>query len=184
MTDKKPSFQPLALTLTVMAAMVRLVPHPPNFAPVGSVAFFGGARLRGWQAYLVPVLAMMVTDPIRSRLEGYYAPYSWATLVIYGCFLLNVVFGRVFLRNSASALRIAAVAVAGSVQFYLITNLYEWWRGLSVYPHTFAGLTTCYIAALPFFGRTLVSDLFYSGVLFSAYALLHRERREQRQATA
>lgn len=184
MHPKKPPFQPLALTLTVLAAMARLIPHPPNFAPVGSVALFGGARLRGWQAYLVPVLAMMVTDPIRSRLEGYYAPYSWATLVIYGCFLLNVVLGRVFLRNRASAWRIAAVAVAGSIQFYLITNLYEWWRGLSLYPHTLAGLMTCYIAALPFFGRTLVSDLFYSGVLFSVYALLHRERSGQRQAVA
>lgn len=184
MDQKKPAFQPLALTLTVLAALVRLIPHPPNFAPVGSVALFGGARLRGWQAYLVPVLAMLVTDPIRSRLEGYYAPYSWGTLVIYACFLINVVLGRAFLRNSSSIWRIGAVALAGSVQFYLITNLYVWWSALSLYPHTFAGLITCYIAALPFFGRTILSDLFYSGLLFSAYALLHRERAEQGHAAA
>ena len=175
--QKKTSFQPLAFTLTVLAAFVRLIPHPPNFAPVGSVALFGGAKLRGWQAYLVPVLAMLVTDPIRSRLEGNYAPYSWATLVIYSAFLINVVLGRVFLRNSSSVWRIAAVALAGSIQFFLITNLYEWWRGLALYPHTWAGLTTCYIAALPFFGRTILGDLFYAGLLFSAYALLHRHSR-------
>jgi hypothetical protein len=179
--EQKKQFQPLALTLTVLAALVRLIPHPPNFAPVGSVALFGGARLRGWQAYCVPILAMLVTDPIRSRIEGNYAPYSWATLVIYSAFLINVILGRVFLRNSSSAWRIAAVAVAGSVQFFLITNLYEWWRGLSLYPHNFAGLMTCYIAALPFFGRTVLSDLFYSGLLFSVYALLHRERAGQRR---
>lgn len=184
MYQKKPSFQPLALTLTVLAALVRLIPHPPNFVPVGSVALFGGARLRGWQAYLVPVLAMLVTDPIRSRLEGHYAPYSWATLVIYGCFLINVVLGRAFLRNSSSVWRIPAVALAGSIQFYLITNLYVWWSALSLYPHTFAGLIACYVAALPFFGRTVLSDLFYSGVLFSAYALLYREHPEQHREAA
>ncbi len=174
MDQKKPSFQPLAFTLTVAAALLRLVPHPPNFAPVGSVALFGGAKLRGWQAYCVPVLAMLVTDPIRSRLEGNYAPYSWATLIIYASFLINVALGRIFLRRSSSAVKIASIAVAGSVQFYLITNFFEWLAGLSLYAHTVPGLIACYVAALPFFGRTLLGDLFYTGVLFTAYALLRR----------
>jgi hypothetical protein len=178
MDQKKESFQPLALTLTVLAALVRLLPHPPNFAPIGSVALFGGAKLRGWQAYVVPILAMLLTDPIRSRLEGNYAAYSWGTLFIYTAFLVNVVLGRVFLRNSSSVRRIVAVALAGSVQFYLITNFSVWWRGFSLYPHNFAGLMACYIAALPFFGRTVFGDLFYTGVLFSAYALLQRRYSE------
>lgn len=184
MDQKKTSFQPLALTLTVAAALVRLIPHPPNFAPVGSVALFGGARLRGWQAYCVPILAMLITDPIRSRLEGNYAPYSWATLVIYSAFLINVVLGRVFLRNSSSVWRIATVAVAGSIQFYLITNFFVWWKALDIYPHNLAGLVACYIAALPFFGRTVLADLFYSGMLFSVYALLHRRQAEQMHPAA
>jgi hypothetical protein len=181
MDQKKPAFQPLAFTLTVLAALLRLVPHPPNFAPVGSVALFGGARLRGWQAFLVPIAAMLVTDPIRSWVEGSYAAYSWATLVIYGCFLINVVLGRIFLRDSSSVWRIASVAVAGSIQFFVITNLYEWWNGLSLYPHTWGGLVECYTAALPFFGRTMLSDLFYSAVLFSAYALLSRRFAAEQQ---
>lgn len=174
MNARKPASQPLALALTVFAALLRLVPHPPNFTPVGSVALFGGANLRRWQAYCVPLLAMLLTDPIRSRLEGNYAPYSWTTVVVYGCFLINVVLGRLFLRHSSSAARIASVAVLGSVQFFLLTNLYAWWNGLGLYTHTFAGLVTCYVAALPFFGCTVLGDLFYSGVLFSAYALLKR----------
>jgi hypothetical protein len=174
MREKNSGFQPIAFTLTVVAALLRLAPHPPNFAPVGGVALFGGARLRGWQAYLVPVLAMLVTDPILSHSAG-YAAYSWASVVIYACFLINVLLGRVFLRNSMSPARIASVAVAGSVQFYLLTNLYEWWRGMSQYPHTIGGLATCYIAALPFFGRTLLADLFYSGALFGLHALLSRK---------
>jgi hypothetical protein len=174
MDQKKTGFQPIAFTLTVVAALLRLVPHPPNFAPVGSVALFGGARLRGWQAYVVPIAVMLITDPIRSRMEGGYAAYSWATLVVYSAFLINVVLGRIFLRNSSSPWKIAAVALAGSIQFYLITNFPSWLSADSLYPHTWHGLIECYVAALPFFGRTLIADLFYSGVLFSAYALLSR----------
>src|SRR5438309_2231167 len=108
MREKASSFQPVAFSLTVVAALLRLAPHPPNFTPVGGVALFGGARLRGWQAYGIPVLAMVVTDPILSRLAGYSA-YSWATLVIYGCFLINVVLGRAFLRNTSNPAWVASV---------------------------------------------------------------------------
>ena len=184
MDQQKSSFQPLALTLTVMAALLRLVPHPPNFAPVGGVALFGGARLRGWQACCVPLLAMLLTDPIRSRLEGGYPAFWWATPIIYSCFLINVLLGRVFLRNSSSPVRIASVAIAGSIQFYVITNLFEWWHGITPYAHTFSGLIECYVAAVPFFGRTVLADLFYSAVLFTAYALMSRRMALQHRSAA
>jgi len=183
MDQKKPGFQPIAFTLTIVAALLRLVPHPPNFAPVGAVALFGGARLRGWQAYVVPLLAMAITDPIVSRMAGYPA-YHWSTLVIYGSFLISVLLGRVFLRNSSNPTRIIAVVLAGSVQFYLLTNFYEWLASSTLYPHTWSGLVECYTAALPFFGRTILGDLFYSGVLFSAYALLNRRFHETGQMEA
>jgi len=185
MDQRKSSFQPLAVTLTVLAALLRLVPHPPNFAPVGGVALFGGARLRGWQAFCIPIFAMLLTDPIRSRLEGGFAAYSWATPIIYACFLINVLLGRAFLRRSTNVVRIASVAVAGSVQFFVITNLFVWWwGGITAYPRNFLGLIECYTAALPFFGRTLLGDLFYSGVLFTAYALLSRRMLHQRSSAA
>ncbi|MBV9156071.1 MAG: hypothetical protein JO097_07395 [Acidobacteriaceae bacterium] len=184
MDQKKSSFEPVAFTLTVLAALLRLAPHPPNFTPVGSVALFGGARLRGWQAYCVPLLAMLVTDPIRSKMEGSYAAYSWTTLVVYGCFALNVLLGRVFLRHSSQVWRIALVALAGSVQFFLITNLFSWWGAGSLYPQTFSGLLECYVAALPFFGRTILGDLFYSGVLFTAYAFLRHRISGEHQTPA
>jgi hypothetical protein len=47
-----------------------------------------------------------------------------------------------------------------------------------------AGLSACYVAALPFFGRTLLADLFYSGVLFGAYALVSRRLESARAVAA
>ncbi len=181
MDQKKNGFQPIAFTLTVLAALVRLIPHPPNFAPVGSIALFGGAKFRGWQAYCLPLAIMLVTDPIRSWMEGGYPAYSWTTLFVYTSFLISVVLGRVFLRNTSSPGRIGSVAVLGSTQFYLITNLPSWLSASSLYPHTWSGLVACYVAALPFYGRTLLSDLFYSGVLFGAYALLTRRLSAEQQ---
>jgi hypothetical protein len=35
-------------------------------------------------------------------------------------------------------------------------------------------LATCYSAAIPFFGRTLASDLIFTGVLFGLHAWLSR----------
>ena len=43
------SNRPFALNLTVLAGMIlavaltRLIPHPPNFSPVETMALFGGA---------------------------------------------------------------------------------------------------------------------------------------------
>jgi hypothetical protein len=181
---QKKTFEPLAFTLTVAAALLRLVPHPPNFAPIGSVALFGGAKLKGWQAYLVPLLAMLVTDPIRSRMEGAPSAYSWFSLVVYASFLINVILGRLFLRRTASVPRIASVALLGSLQFYLITNFPSWAAPASLYTHDWSGLVTCYVAALPFFGRTMLADLFYTGVLFSAYYLLKRRLSASHQPQA
>lgn len=179
MENTKAGFQPKALTLTVLAALVRLVPHPPNFAPIGAVALFGGAKLRGGQAYVVPLLAMALTDPLRSLVEGGYPAYSWGTLVVYASFLVSVVLGRAFLRNSSNPWKIAGVTLLSSIQFFALTNLATWWAMPTVYSRSMAGLMECYVAALPFFGRTLLSDFFYTAVLFSAYALLTRRRSEE-----
>ncbi len=181
MLDRKLSYQPIALGLILAAAMLRLIPHPPNFAPVGALALFSGARLKGWQAYAVPLLAMLITDPILSHMAGYSA-YSSATLIIYTSILIYVLLGSTLLRNSSKVVRIASVAFLGSLQFFCITNLMVWGSG-TLYPHTPAGLLLCYTEALPFFGYTLAGDLFYAATLFGAYALL-RDRLEHAPAKA
>jgi hypothetical protein len=165
------NWRPVALSLTVLGAIVRLIPHPPNFAPVGATGLFAGARLPVWQAYLVPLALMAITDPILAAM--YHVPaYSKYQIFVYGSFLISVWLGR-RLRGSNSIARIGALSVINSMQFFLLTNFgsWLWFQG---YPRTAAGLMTCYNAAIPFFGRTLGSDLIYTGVLFGLYAWLSR----------
>ena len=173
-----PSKSSSALSLTVIGGLLRMLPHPPNLAPVGAMSLFAGANLSGWQAYLVPLLVMAVTDPLVGANGGWGAiggfhPFSRGTLFIYGSFLISVWIGK-RLRGTHSASKIGAAAFLCALQFYLVTNLPNWLFD-TMYPHTLAGLVACYVAALPFFGYTLVGNLFYSAFFFGAhYWLTHR----------
>lgn len=160
--------------LTVLAALLRLAPHPANFTPIEGMALFGGARLAGWQAYAIPLIAMVITDPIASWMAGYPA-YSKMTPIVYACLAINVFLGRALLKNSQSILRIGSVSVLASTIFFVLTNFFVWVGApIQLYPHTTAGLIECFVAALPFFSRTVVGNLFYAGVLFTAYSALAR----------
>src|SRR3989344_3387297 len=49
--------------MVVVAALLRMVPHPPNFAPIAAMALFAGATFdRKWFAYLIPLAAMFMSD--------------------------------------------------------------------------------------------------------------------------
>ena len=183
MTDNS-NWRPVALSLTVLGAVARLMPHPPNFATVGATSLFAGARLPVWQAYLVPLALMAVTDPILS-VAVYHQPAFWkGQIFAYLSFLIAVWLGR-HLRATESIPRIAALSVVNSMQFFLLTNFGSWlW--FPGYASTAAGLASCYVAAIPFFGWTLASDLLFTGVFFGLHAWLSRTvaTRERIPATA
>src|SRR5947209_12032487 len=103
----KNSVRPLTLALLVVGALVRLTQHW-NFAPVGAMSLFAGARLRGWKAYALPLVLMAITDPL---LGG----YSAATPLVYLSFMISVWIGT-RLQRTENPLAIGAGALAGSVQ--------------------------------------------------------------------
>ncbi len=172
-----------AVALTVLGALLRLAPHPPNFAPIGGTGLFAGSRLRAWQAYLVPLIAMVLTDPIRSWMEGGFPAYTRMTLVIYASMLIYVFLGQTLLRKSQKPGRIATVCLLGGTQFFLITNFFVWLGPDVAYAHTFAGLIACYTEALPFFGWTVLGDLFYTAVLSIAHLALGKRQESEPRAT-
>jgi len=178
---KNSNWRPVALTLTALGAIARLLPHPPNFAPVGSMSMFAGARLPVWQAYLIPIALMAITDPILGAFYGVPA-YSKYQLFIYASFLISVWLGR-RLRGTESAPKIASFALLNSLQFFVFSNFGSWLWYQS-YPRTLTGLADCYVAAIPFFGWTIAGDLVYTGVLFGLHAWLSRTVAAQERVTA
>jgi hypothetical protein len=159
--------RPLGVGLTVLGALARLLPHLPNFTPVGGMSLFAGARMRGWKAYLLPLALMALTDP-------FVGGYSFATPFVYASFMISVWIGSRFLRSTENPLWIGSAAVVGSLQFFAITNFGVWLGSTATYAHNMAGLAACYVAAIPFYGRTLAGDLLYTGALFGLHAWLSR----------
>jgi len=168
---KNSNWRPVALALTTLGALARLLPHPPNFAPVGSMSLFAGARLPVWQAYLIPIALMAITDPILGAFYGVPA-YSKGTIFFYSSFLISVWLGR-RLRGTENVPKIAAFALVNSMQFFLVSN-FAVWQFMSTYPHNSSGLLSCYVGAIPLFWNTLAGDAFYAALLFGAYALAER----------
>ena len=153
------------LSAIVAAAALRLVPHPPNFTPIGAMALFSGAYLgRRWLAFVAPLAALLLSDLVLGFYDGMWVQYFAGVLIVliaWGAF------------RRVSLLRVVGTALASSVAFFLVTNLGTW--ALSgMYPLTASGLAACYVAALPFFQNTVAGDLFYSALLFGGFALLER----------
>ena len=151
----------IAIGLIVGAVMLRLLPHPANFAPVAAIAIFGGAMLPRKLALCVPLSAMMISDMV----IGFYN----IMLVIWGCYALIALASSLWLRKP-NFRRGATLTVSASVFFFIVTNFAVWAAG-GMYAHTWTGLIQCYNMALPFFRNTVLSDAFYAASLFGLYAL-------------
>ena len=157
----------LAVLLAILgASALRLVPHPPNFTPIGAMALFSGAYLgrRGLVAFAAPLAAMLLSDAV----IGFHTGMGF----VYASIAAIVVIGWLALQRR-SPLRIGAAAVAGSVLFFIVTN-FGTWAVSGIYPLTASGLAACYVAAIPFFQNTLAGDLVYCALLFGGFALLER----------
>jgi hypothetical protein len=152
------------VTFVLIGAVARIIPHMPNFAPIGAMALFGGAHMNKKQALTLPLLAMVFSDFI----IGFDSvPMRFA---VYGSFLLIVLMGM-FIKNHVNAKNVIIVSLLASILFFIITNFAVWAFG-SMYPKTALGLGEAYFLAIPFFRNTLLGDLFYSGVFFGVYNLL------------
>jgi hypothetical protein len=163
----------LAVLLVAFAAVSRFMPHPENFTPIAAMALFGGVYFNKRYAFVIPLVAMVVSD----YFIGFhnYIPY------VYGSFVLTGVIG-IWLKNHKNVGWIVGASLSSSVLFFVVTNFGVWVTG--GYPQNFGGLVECYIAAIPFFRNTVFGDLLYAGVLFGLYeSALHFMRlREAKEA--
>ncbi len=153
----------LPALLIVLCVVLRIVPHPPNFAPVGATAVFAGRTLPAWFAIALTSAAMLLGDFALSRIHGY--PFlSVGTPFVYGGFAIQALLGRALRRKRGGAV---GAAVLGALAFFITSNFGVWVGGL--YGHTLSGLVTCYVAAIPFFGPTLAGDVLWTLALMLLY---------------
>jgi len=166
-------------SMILLAALSRLIPHPPNFAPIGGMALFGAAYFtkRHW-AFIIPIVSMWISDLALNNIvyREYFDHFVWfysGSLFTYGAFALIALLG-IFALKKVHLYNLAASALGASVIFFIVSNFGVWLSG-NMYPKDLNGLVACYVAGIPFFQNTVLGDLFYSAVLFGAFELSVRK---------
>ena len=145
-------------SFVLIAALTRLVPHPPNFAPITAMSLFAGAYFTRKQlAFIVPLLAMLISD----LFLGFYT----ISIFVYLSFAVITFIGQQKNRVTPK------LVLLGSVLFFLISNFGVW---LLYYPKTIDGLVSCFALAIPFFATSLLGDIFYSLIMVFGFSAVSR----------
>ncbi len=153
--------------LIALVVLARLLPHAWGFMPVAASALFAGRMLRN------PVLAPVVPLAAMALSGLVLAGDDWRiSLVTYAAIALPA-FAGMATRNWRGALPTAITMVGCSVVFFVLSN-FAVWAFSGMYSHTLAGLTQCYVLALPFFQNSLAGDLFWTAVLFGGAHMIQR----------
>lgn len=148
----------LFLGLVILAILTRLLPHPPNFAPITSIALFTGFHFANKRlAIFIPLFCMFLSDL-------YLGIHSLMPLIYLTFVMISVIGIRV---NSISF----GIVISASTLFFIISNLGVWYF---YYPHTWIGLSSCFILAIPFFINSLMGDLFYTFLLQFSFNKLNQ----------
>ena len=152
-----------ASAMILAAALSRLIPHPPNFAPIAAMALAGGVYLDKRFAIVVPLAALLLSDAVL----GFHS----LMIFVYGSFVV-ISFIGLWLKSHKRPLPVFGAALASSVLFFIVSNFGVWvLADGSIYPRSIAGLIECYVAAIPFFQNTVLGDVVYTGVLFGTLEL-------------
>ena len=153
----------LAFCAVVMGAVfMRILPHPPNIAPIAALALFCGITVPNWRGFALPIIVMVLSDIFL----GFHATIPF----VYGSFMLIVGIGYL-LRKNKSPRNIILGSLIGSILFFFVSNFGVWMTS-PMYEKTFSGLLHCYEMGIPFFRNTVIGDLLYTGIFFIGYRYL------------
>lgn len=150
-----------------------------NFTAIGAGALFAGVVLKDKKyAYIVPLAALILSDVFFQLFTDIPGFYGGEMLFVYGGFVLITFMGTRIRKPKAGNIFLASIA--SGLVFYLMSNLGTF-LFRDMYPHTLSGLLACYWAAVPFyknelfgsfFLNTIMGNVFYTALLFGAYAVL------------
>ncbi len=176
---QNPTFRTIALTAIILvAAFSRVIPHMPNFSPLGAIGLFGAAYFSmRWQAFLIPIMATWLSDLLINNVvyARYYPTFTWFYQGFYwqyGSYVLITAAG-ILLLAQVNAPRVFLAAMTASLLFFLITN-FSAWPGEPSYSQDLSGLLDCYRAGIPYLKGTVLGDVCYSIILFGGFEWLQK----------
>ena len=171
-----------AALIILFAALTRLLPHYPNFTAIGAMAIFGGSVIKDRKlAFLLPLAALVISDICLELFTNVNGFYGTEQIFVYAAFMIITALAM-FIRK-INVRSVAFAAVWSGLAFFLISN-FGIWVISDFYPKTLAGLAACYWIAIPFYNgeitgsfllNSIVGNLFFSAVLFGAYAAVKQQ---------
>jgi hypothetical protein len=145
------------LFISVILALGRIIPHPPNFTPILATAIYTPYMVNDkWIAVLIPLSAMFIADII----IGFHPYMLW----VYGAIGLSTLISNWSMRFNKKYIQLGVMAILSSILFFIITN-FAVWAIWDYYPKTIDGLIICYIKAIPFFQNTLLGTIIYTAII-------------------
>ena len=143
----------IPITLILILALSRLIPHPPNFTPIIAVAILSGYFFKNlYFSFLVLIASMVIAD-------FFIGFYDNMFVVYLSLMLITFTFYRAGSKLNYKSLFL--FSLFGSLIFFVITNFGVWALG-NLYEKNLKGLIDCYILAIPFFGNTFLSTLIFA----------------------
>ena len=150
--------------LIILLAFSRFIPHPDNFTPIVAVEIMSGYFFKSINLfYIVLLISMLLVDV-------FFWFYKHMIFVDSSLLLITFMFFKI--SNKINAKNLFIFGFLGSIRFFLVTNFGVWASGVPSpitnlpYEKNINGLISCYILAIPFFTKTLVSTIFFSYVAY------------------
>jgi hypothetical protein len=178
-----------ALALIVSAALWRVAaayqPSLANVSPITALAFCGALYFRDWRLWLVPLIALTLSDLWLNHYHATAFGYTWTLtemLLRAGCVGVALGLGRLVAARRR-ATNLLAGTLASSLVFYLVTNTAAW-AADAFYPGTAAGWWQAMTVGHPefpptlwFFRNTFAGDLLFTGLFVGAMAIAAARER-------
>ena len=160
------SYLKLTIGIFIILAASRIIPHPPNFTSLIALSFYV-PLIFGVTYIPVVLLSFVITD----ILIGFHSTlfFTWGSVVLIG------IFSKFFISTNLKFRFIGVVSA--SFVFFVISNLGVWLSG--GYGYSFSGLLECYFLAIPFFGNTLLSTIFYTFLIEIIHFIYKKKNQSQ-----
>lgn len=174
------------LILAVASRFLVLVnPSWANFSPVSSMALFAGAyAFNKRQAIIWALLPIWISNLVLNNFvyPQYFEGFSWGLDFVHLTLFAGIAILGSRISNLTSFVGSNLAAVLG---FFILSNLAVWAGDMIgygfkagnavVYAKDLSGLMSCYAAALPFLKNAIVSQFFFSTVLFGGFELFKQK---------
>ena len=99
----------IIIGLIVLAILTRLIPHPPNFAPITGIALFSAINFNNrFFKFFVPLISLVIFDLIIG--------FSLINIFVYLSFIVIVLVG-----NHFKKIKLKSVLIS-SIVFFIISN--------------------------------------------------------------